>query len=55
MTERFLRYYHHAVPFDRVVIERAWARCRDYECVQARRQVEEQLGPIGRAESRERE
>jgi spermidine synthase len=55
MTERFLRYYHHAVPFDRAGIARAWARCRADECVHARRKAEAQLGPFGRAASRARE
>jgi spermidine synthase len=46
MTERFLRYYHHAIPFDRGVLERAWRQCRAPECREARRQVEVKLGAL---------
>ena len=46
VTERFLRYYHHAVPFDRAVLVRAWRECRLPACREARRRAEEQLGPL---------
>jgi predicted membrane-bound spermidine synthase len=52
-TQRFLRYYHHAVPFDRGVLVRAWRECRLGPCEQARSQAEERLGPLGRGASRE--
>jgi len=32
LTKRFLRYYHHAVPFDRRVVEAVWSRCRGEDC-----------------------
>jgi spermidine synthase len=32
LTERFLRYYHHAAPFDRRVIDASWRRCRGDDC-----------------------
>ena len=32
LTQRYLRYYHHAVPFDRRVVEAAWRRCRGDDC-----------------------
>ena len=32
LTERFLLHYHHAVPFDRRVVEAAWLRCRGDDC-----------------------
>jgi hypothetical protein len=27
LTDNFLRFYHHALPFDRAVVDRAWERC----------------------------
>jgi spermidine synthase len=47
LTSRYLRYYHHAVPFDRTKIEAVWSRCRGEKCAEARRRAEERLGPLG--------
>jgi spermidine synthase len=47
LTRRYLRYYHHAVPFDRAKIEAVWSRCRGETCAEARRRAEERLGPLG--------
>jgi hypothetical protein len=46
ITERFLNFYHHAVPFDRRVIEALWSQCTFEECEQPRRSAEEYLGPL---------
>jgi spermidine synthase len=39
LTERFLRYYHHPVPFDRRVIDAAWRRCRGSDCEERQRKA----------------
>jgi SAM-dependent methyltransferase len=44
MTDRFLRHYHHAVPFDRDVLEAAWSRCRGDKCEERRRLAEQRVG-----------
>jgi predicted membrane-bound spermidine synthase len=46
MTKRFLRHYHHAVPFDRDILEAAWSRCRGDKCEERRRLAEQRLGWI---------
>jgi predicted membrane-bound spermidine synthase len=43
LTNRFLRHYHHAVPFDRNVLEVAWSRCRGDRCEERRQKAEERL------------
>jgi predicted membrane-bound spermidine synthase len=45
-TQRFLRYYHHAVPFDRRVLAEAWSECRTELCEEKRLEAEQQLGPL---------
>jgi hypothetical protein len=47
MTDRFLRHYHHAVPFDRDVLEAAWSRCRGNKCEERRRLAEQRVGWTG--------
>ena len=42
----FLLYYHHAVPFDRRVLERAWSRCSVPACAEPRRALEANVGPL---------
>jgi hypothetical protein len=39
LTERFLRYYHHPVPFDRRVIDAAWRRCSGGDCEERQRKA----------------
>jgi len=46
LTERFLRYYHHAVPFDRRVVEAAWRRCRGEDCMDRQRLAWLQLSSL---------
>jgi spermidine synthase len=46
LSRRFLRFYQHAIPFDRQVLEEAWDRCRGEPCAEGRRWVEEQVGPL---------
>ena len=53
LTNRFLRHYHHAVPFNRDILEAAWSRCRGEQCAERRRLAEQRLGVID-ADSSER-
>jgi hypothetical protein len=46
LTQRFLRHYHHPVPFDRRVIEAAWSRCNGDDCEDRRRKAWQQLGSL---------
>ncbi len=48
LTQRFLRYYHHAVPFDRRVVEAAWRRCRGDDCEDRQRYAWQQLSALDR-------
>ena len=43
LTTRFLNYYHHAVPFDRHVLEAVWDRCEGAGCAPGRLQIEKYL------------
>jgi len=45
-TRRFVRFYHHAVPFDRRVLEAVWNECRTEACDERRRAAEDELGPF---------
>jgi spermidine synthase len=47
VTDRFVRHYHHAVPFDRRALDRVWNRCRAKGCEERRREAEESLGKLG--------
>ena len=42
----FLLYYHHAVPFDRRVLARAWNRCTLPACEEPRQVLEKEVGPL---------
>jgi MFS family permease len=44
LTRRFAAHYHHAVPFDRRVLETAWRSCQGDACEERRRQALERLG-----------
>jgi len=44
LTDRFLRYYHHAVPFDRRVIDAAWRRCHGEDCDERQKSAWASLG-----------
>jgi hypothetical protein len=46
LTQRFLRYYHHAVPFDRRVVEAAWLRCRGEDCEGRERDAWQRWSPV---------
>ena len=46
LTERFLRYYHHVVPFDRRVVEAAWRRCRGEDCEDRQRDAWQRLSAL---------
>jgi spermidine synthase len=46
LTSRFLSHYHHAVPFDRSVVESAWERCEVEGCAEGRRLAEAELGGL---------
>jgi hypothetical protein len=43
ITERFLVHYHHAVPFDRRVVEAVWGRCRGVDCEDRQRNAWQHL------------
>jgi spermidine synthase len=46
MTQKFLLHYHHAVPFDRRVIEAAWRRCRGDDCEDRQREAWQRLSSL---------
>jgi len=46
LTKRFLRHYHHAVPFERRVLDEAWERCQVEGCAEQRERAEGQLGDL---------
>jgi spermidine synthase len=46
LTERFLNHYHHAVPFDRGVIEAVWQRCLGDECEARQRDAWQRLSSL---------
>jgi len=50
LTDGFMRFFHHALPFDRRVLERAWDRCIRAECRTARsralRSLEDAQGTV---------
>jgi hypothetical protein len=48
ISERYVDYYHPAVPFDRERLDSAWRLCRGEECEEARRRAEELLGTLAR-------
>jgi hypothetical protein len=48
VSAMFQLYYHHAVPFDRSRLRAVWSQCVDRNCDAARRQLEQQVGPLGR-------
>jgi hypothetical protein len=43
LTDRFAKYYHHAIPFDGDAIKAIWDRCHDLRCGTARRKAEGML------------
>jgi hypothetical protein len=47
LTMNYIRHYNYALPFDRGVLEDAWARCTTPPCSAALRKAEEMLGPLG--------
>jgi hypothetical protein len=46
LTDRFLRHYHHAVPFDRGLVEAAWLRCRGDDCEDRQREAWRNLSSL---------
>jgi len=46
LTSSFLRYYHHAVPFNRGLVEAAWRRCQGERCAERRLLAAERLGGL---------
>jgi hypothetical protein len=46
LTQRFLLHYHHAVPFDRRVIEAAWRRCSGDDCEARQRDAWQRLSSL---------
>jgi spermidine synthase len=47
----YISYYHHAFPFDRMAVQRAWSACESDQraavvCTTERRKAEKTLGPI---------
>jgi hypothetical protein len=50
-SNRFAAFFHHAFPFDRAAVKRAWSACASEPrvvqvCLQERRKAERTLGPI---------
>jgi hypothetical protein len=48
-TQRFIHYYHHAAPFDRSRLARAWQRCTDADttaCTVGLERAEETVGSL---------
>jgi spermidine synthase len=45
-TQRFLRHFHHAAPFDRRSLKALWRRCHTKACEASRREFESRLGPL---------
>jgi hypothetical protein len=52
VTDLFLNYYSHVVPFDRRVLEEVWARCSGEDCEAARARNEELLWGLDGSASR---
>jgi spermidine synthase len=48
VSAMFRLYYHHAVPFERGTLRAVWNQCLDFRCDEARRQLEQEVGPLGR-------
>jgi spermidine synthase len=46
LTGRFVRHYHHAVPFPRRTLEAVWRLCRGEGCEERRREAEESFGRL---------
>ena len=46
LTDRFLRYYHPAAPFDLRVVEAAWSRCRGDDCEERRQAAWRRLSSL---------
>jgi spermidine synthase len=46
ISRDYLLYYHHAAPFDRRVLARAWSRCNRPACDEPRRQLEAEVGAL---------
>jgi len=46
LSNLYLTHYHHAAPFDRNVLRRAWGNCSTKGCGKARDQAEMRLGKI---------
>jgi spermidine synthase len=51
LTDRFLTFYHYALPFNRHMLEAAWNRCQDEQCDESRMMAEEHVGPLARKTS----
>ena len=50
ITAKFLRFYHHAAPFDRKALSATWASCREPACEKTRGWLEARIGSLpGRA------
>jgi hypothetical protein len=46
LSIKYVRNYHHAVPFRRRVLAAAWEACEDEGCAEAREQIESKIGPL---------
>ena len=52
VTDFFLNYYNHVVPFDRRALEEAWGRCDDEDCEVGRARAAELLWRLDGSTSR---
>ncbi len=48
ISKRFTSHYHHGIPFERRALRRAWDGCREKDCASARRELELEIGALGR-------
>jgi predicted membrane-bound spermidine synthase len=48
ISSRFASHYHHAFPFERRALSKAWDECRGEACASARRRLELEVGALDR-------
>jgi len=46
LSAKFIKYYHHAAPFQRRALAAAWDACRGEGCAEAREMIEAEIGAL---------
>jgi hypothetical protein len=46
LTNHYVAYYHYAAPFERSVLQEAWAQCTAPACATGLRSAEAEVGPL---------